>query len=58
MFLIIETHPIQYRAPIYQRLACILKGNIHVAYASDFSVRGGHDPGFNLSFAWDNDLLS
>ena len=55
--LIFETHPIQYRAPVYSRLAALLPGAIHVAYASDFSVRGGRDPGFGQSFAWDSDLL-
>jgi len=56
--LIFETHPIQYRAPVYSRLAALLPGAIHVAYASDFSVRGGRDPGFGQSFAWDSDLLA
>ncbi len=56
--LIFETHPVQYRAPVYSRLAMLLPGAIHVAYASDFSIRGGRDPGFGHSFAWDSDLLA
>lgn len=56
--LIVETHPIQYRAPVYARLEQILPGSIHVAYASDFSVRGGRDQGFGQSFSWDTDLLA
>jgi glycosyltransferase involved in cell wall biosynthesis len=56
--LIFESHPIQYRAPVYQRLAQLIPGAIHVAYASDFSVKGGLDPGFGQSFSWDLDLLS
>lgn len=55
--LIVETHPIQYRAPIYARLNELMPGHIHVVYASDFSVRGGLDPGFSQSVAWDSDLL-
>lgn len=56
--LIFETHPVQYRTPVYARLEEILPGSIHVAYASDFSVRGGHDQGFGKSISWDTDLLA
>lgn len=31
---------------------------MHVVYASDYSVRGGHDPGFNQDVTWDTDLLA
>lgn len=55
--LIFESHPIQYRAPVYQQLARLCPGRIHVVYASDFSLRGGQDPGFGRSVAWDSDLL-
>jgi hypothetical protein len=41
--LIVETHPVQYRAPVNKRLAEIMPDALHVAYASDFSVRGGRD---------------
>jgi len=56
--LIVETHPVQYRAPVYKRLAEIIPDALHVAYASDFSVRGARDPGFGQHFAWDGDLLA
>lgn len=56
--LIFETHPIQYRAPVYARLEQIIPGSIHVAYASDYSVRGGRDQGFGQSVSWDTDLLA
>jgi glycosyltransferase involved in cell wall biosynthesis len=56
--LIIESHPIQYRAPVYARLEQLCPGAIHVAYASDFSVRGGQDPGFAIAVSWDGDLLA
>jgi len=46
LLLIIETHPVQYRSPIYARLQELCPGSVHVVYASDFSVRGGQDPGF------------
>ena len=56
--LIIESHPIQYRAPVYAELNRLCPGSIHVVYASDFSLRGGHDPDFSSSITWDTDLLA
>ena len=56
--LVIESHPVQYRTPVYSRLNKLCPGEIHVVFASDFSVRGAHDSGFSTSFAWDSDLLS
>ena len=58
LLLILETHPIQYRAPIYARLEQLCPGLIHVAYASDYSVRGGKDPGFATTVSWDTDLMA
>jgi len=56
--LIVETHPVQYRAPIYSRLYELCPGDIHVVYGSDFSLRGGLDPGFSRPVTWDTDLLA
>lgn len=56
--LIIESHPIQYRAPVYAELNRLCPGAVHVVYASDFSLRGGRDPGFGSSITWDTDLLA
>lgn len=58
LLLIVESHPIQYRVPIYARLQELCPGAIHVVYASDFSVRGGQDPGFGRAVSWDTDLLA
>ena len=58
LLLVFETHPIQYRAPIYQRINELFPDSIHVVYASDFSIRGSFDHEFNTTFAWDLDLLS
>jgi glycosyltransferase involved in cell wall biosynthesis len=55
--IIIETHPIQYHAPVWRTLAKI-GIPIHVVYGSDFSVQGYRDQEFCASFAWDQDLLS
>lgn len=56
--LIVEPHPVQYRTPVYGYLNKICPGEIHIVFASDFSVRGAHDAGFATSFAWDSDLLA
>ncbi|HWE52164.1 MAG TPA: glycosyltransferase family 4 protein [Bryobacteraceae bacterium] len=54
----IETHPIQYRAPVYRALRQKYGVPITVIYGSDFSVAGYYDPEFRTQFAWDTDLLS
>jgi len=56
--LICETHPVQYRAPLYCLLNQIRPGSFHVVYASDYSVRGGLDQEFGQAISWDNNLLS
>lgn len=58
MLAIIETHPIQYRAPVYRTLSRQLGIPITVIYGSDFSVVGYQDKEFKTKFAWDTDLLS
>ena len=56
--LVFETHPIQYRAPVFQALERLQPGLFEVVYASDFSVRGYDDPGFGAKLSWDVPLLS
>jgi glycosyltransferase involved in cell wall biosynthesis len=58
LLLIVETHPVQYRTPVYARLQELCPGSVHVVYASDYSVRGGQDPGFAQAVTWDTDLLA
>src|SRR5262249_16840343 len=55
---IIETHPIQYHAPVYRELQKRSGFPVTAIYGSDFSVYGYQDPEFGTSFAWDSDLLS
>ncbi len=57
LLVIFETHPVQYRAPIYVRLQQLCPDSFHVVYASDYSMRGGKDPGFSQPITWDTDLL-
>ena len=56
--LVFETHPIQYRCPVYQELQRIRPGTFKVIFASDFSVRGYADQDFGKEISWDTPLLS
>jgi glycosyltransferase involved in cell wall biosynthesis len=55
---IIETHPVQYRAPVYRTLQEHYGVPVTVIYGSDFSVVGYHDREFRTAVSWDVDLLS
>ncbi|BDM80328.1 glycosyltransferase family 4 protein [Acaryochloris marina] len=54
---IFESHPIQYRVPVYQKLNELRPNSFYVIFASDFSVQGYSDPGFGSQIAWDVPLL-
>jgi glycosyltransferase involved in cell wall biosynthesis len=58
MLAVIETHPIQYHAPVYRALQQQLGVPVTAIYGSDFSVAGYRDAEFGTTFAWDTDLLS
>src|SRR6187200_1300267 len=55
---VIETHPIQYHAPVYRALEQELSVPVTAIYGSDFSVVGYHDAEFGATFQWDTDLMS
>src|SRR5512135_135678 len=55
--LAIETHPIQYHAPVYRVLQQKFSVPVTAIYASDFSVAGYRDSEFDSWFSWDTDLL-
>jgi len=57
MLAVIETHPVQYHAPVYR---AVERAGIPVTaiYASDFSVAGSVDPEFGAQVSWDVDLLA
>ena len=55
---IVDTHPVQYRAPLYRMLQQEFKIPVTVIYGSDLSIRGGYDSEFKKNFSWDTDLLS
>jgi glycosyltransferase involved in cell wall biosynthesis len=55
---VIETHPVQYHAPVYRAIEQRFGVRVTAIYGSDFSVTGYHDADFAATFAWDTDLLS
>lgn len=56
--LIFDSHPVQYKAPVYRAIEQLLPGSFEVVYATDASVRKGHvDKQFGKEVAWDTPLL-
>src|SRR5947208_16727466 len=58
MLAVIETHPVQYHAPVYRMLQTRFGIPVTAIYGSDFSMAGYEDREFGAAFAWDTDLLS
>src|SRR6516225_212063 len=54
---VIETHPVQYHAPVYRALQQQFGVPVTAVYGSDFSVAGYRDREFGEEFAWDSDLV-
>ena len=54
----LNTHPIQYFAPLYADLSRASDLSVTAVYLSDFSVRGWDDRGFGQVVKWDVDLLA
>jgi len=55
---VLNSHPIQYFAPLYAYLNTTRDLDVTALYMSDFSLRGARDPGFGERVTWDVDLLS
>ncbi len=58
MLVVIETHPVQYHAPVYRMMEQGFGIPVTAIYGSDFSVAGYVDAEFKAQFAWDVDLLA
>ena len=58
MLVVLETHPIQYHAPVYREVQQTHGIPVTAIYGSDFSLAGYRDEEFGTSFAWDTDLLA
>ena len=55
--LFVGTHPVQYSAPIFRRLAEHPQLEIQVAYCSMQGAEPRRDPGFGIDVKWDVPLL-
>jgi glycosyltransferase involved in cell wall biosynthesis len=55
---VLNSHPIQYFAPLYAYLNAAPDLDVTALYLSDFSIRGGRDAGFGQDVTWDLDLLA
>jgi glycosyltransferase involved in cell wall biosynthesis len=55
--LAIATHPVQYSAPLFRRMATSPHLDFHVAYCSLRGAEPGHDPDFGTVLKWDVPLL-
>lgn len=55
---VVNSHPIQYFAPLYAYLNRDPTLEVTAIYCSDFSLRGDVDAGFKRLVVWDVDLLS
>jgi glycosyltransferase involved in cell wall biosynthesis len=55
--LFLSSHPIQYQAPLYSRLAAEPDLNLHVAYCSLKGAEAAVDPEFGVDVQWDVPLL-
>lgn len=54
----LNTHPIQYFAPLYAYLNSSDDLHVSAFYLSNYSIRGGRDIGFGQDVKWDIDLLA
>jgi glycosyltransferase involved in cell wall biosynthesis len=58
MLAVVETHPVQYHAPVYRALQKEFGIPVTAIYGSDFSLNEYKDSEFGASFKWDSDLTS
>jgi glycosyltransferase involved in cell wall biosynthesis len=55
--LFVASHPVQYQAPLFRRLAGEPNLDVHVAYCTLKGVEAAHDPEFEANIRWDVPLL-
>ncbi len=55
--LVVASHPVQYMAPIFRRMAKHPRLDLQVAYCSLRGAEEGHDPEFGRQVKWDVPLL-
>ncbi len=54
---VFDSHPVQYRVPIWQGIEKAIPGYLHVVYASDCSIKGYVDKEFGQTVIWDGPML-
>ena len=54
----LNSHPIQYFAPLYSYLNTAPELEVTALYMSDISIRGGNDAEFGRNVKWDVDLIA
>jgi len=54
---VLTSHPIQYQAPLWRKLAEHPQIDLTVYFCSDYGVTEKVDPGFGVKFKWDIPLL-
>ncbi len=54
---VVASHPIQYQAPLFRKVAKHPDIDLAVYFCSDFGVREQRDPGFGVALKWDIPLL-
>ena len=55
--IVFDSHPVQYRVPVWRKIASQNPGSVHVIYGSDCSVRGHADTEFGVTISWDEPML-
>jgi len=55
---VLNSHPIQYFAPLYAYLNTAPELEVTALYMSDISIRGGNDAEFGRNVKWDVDLIA
>src|SRR6266852_3799213 len=55
--LAVATHPVQYMAPIFRRMAKHPALDLHVSYCTFRGAEAAHDPEFGTNIQWDVPLL-
>jgi len=55
--IVFDSHPVQYRVPVWKSIENLVPGALRVVYASDCSVKGHLDNGFGQVVSWDEPML-
>src|SRR5438132_574458 len=55
--LFVASHPVQYQAPLFRRMAKQSSLDLHVAYCTLRGAEAGHDPEFGANIQWEVPLL-